>query len=123
MSSRHDAIMPDMRPETSHQEVSNLSEEEYLQLRQELAQQLRQELRRSGRQHYFAMGLHALVLIILAVLLFISSQRYHDFMLWAVGLCLLLFSALEFLDLDYVQGGRSWLDIFQSDKDGDSTSP
>ena len=92
---------------------AQLSEAEYVQLRQELVQQLGQELRRAGRQHFFAMGMHALVLILLAVILFISSQRYHDFMLWAVGLCLLLFSALEFLDLDYFHSGKSWLDIFQ----------
>lgn len=115
--------MPDMRSESSPEALSHLSESDYHRLRQDMAQQLRQELRRSGRQHYFAMGLHALVLVILAVLLFISSQRYHDFMLWAVGLCLLLFSALEFLDLDYVQGGRSWLDVFQRDNDSERKSP
>lgn len=115
--------MPDMRSQSSPEVSSPLSEADYHRLRQDMAQQLRLELRRSGRQHYFAMGLHALVLIILAVLLFISSQRYHDFMLWAVGLCLLLFSALEFLDLDYVQGGRSWLDVFQHDGDNEGKSP
>lgn len=98
-------------PEASPQRPP-LSEAEYQQLCQDVAQQLRKELRRSGRQHYFAMGMHALMLVFLAVILFVSSQRYHDFMLWAVGLCLLLFSALEFLDLDYIYAGHSWLDIF-----------
>ena len=90
-----------------------LSEADYLRLREDLAREIKTEIRHSGRQHLFAMGLHALMMVFMAVILFVSSQRYHDFMLWAVGLCLLLFSLLEFLDIDYVQTGHGWLSFFQ----------
>lgn len=93
----------------AEREVSRLSDADYERLRQELATELRQEIRRAGHQHVLAIGLQALVLIFLATVLFLSSERHHDFMLWAVGICLLLFSALEFLDLDYVQTGHGWL--------------
>ncbi|MGV3525936.1 MAG: hypothetical protein ACO1RX_17055 [Candidatus Sericytochromatia bacterium] len=92
---------------------SPLSAAEYAQLRADLSLELRAELRQSGRQHFFAMGLHALVLVLLAVLLFISARRYHDIMLWGVGFCLMLFSLLEFLDLEYLYSGQTWLEWFK----------
>lgn len=91
----------------------HLSTAEYQRLRSELAVQLKSELRRSGQQQLFSMGIHALVMLFLAVLLFISSRRYHDLMLWAMGLCLLLFSLLEFMDLDFIQSGHSLFDVFR----------
>ena len=87
---------------------TDLSDADYQRLRQDLSK----ELRRLGRQHFMAIGVHALAMSVLAVVLFLSSQKYHDLMLWAVGLCLLLFSAIELLDLDYRQSGKSWLDVF-----------
>lgn len=90
---------------------SGLSESEYEHLRTELALQLKKELRRAGRQNMFVMGFQALIMIFLAVLLFFSARHYHDMMLWGIGLCLLLFSLMEFLDLDFVSSGHSWLDL------------
>lgn len=104
--------MPDMTIPHQASTPSSLSESEYQRLRQDIAQELRQELRRAGRQHFFAVGFHALVLVIIAVILFLSSHHYQDLMLWAAGLCLLIFSALEFLDLEYSRSGTSWLDGF-----------
>ena len=122
--------MPDMsipKPDSSQvpgqvpdQVRSRLDEADYLRLQQDLVRELRQEVRRAGRQHLFAIGLHALVLVFLAVLLFLSSQRYHDFMLWTIGICLLLFGLLEFLDLDYAQSGHSWLDVLKGRPKPDS---
>lgn len=109
--------MPDMQSplssEASTHQIQTLSESDYARLRQDLAQDLKQEIRRAGHQHLFAMGLQALVLVFMAVVLFLSSDRHHDFMLWAVGICLLLFGMLEFLDLDYVQTGHHWLGAMQ----------
>jgi len=90
-----------------------LSETEYQRLRAELSLQLKQELRRTGQQHLFAIGIHALTMLFLAVILFVASRKYHDLMLWAVGVSLLLFSLLEFMDLDFLQSGHSLLDVFR----------
>lgn len=104
-------MAPDDAPPTAP--PAQLSAAEYAQLRADLSAELRAELRQSGRQHFFALGLHALVLVLLAVLLFISARRYHDIMLWGVGFCLMLFSLLEFLDLEYLYSGQTWLEWFK----------
>ncbi len=93
-----------------------LSEENYDRLKQEVAQELRIEIRRVRRQNLFAVGLQAIVLVIIAVLLFKASRQYHDLTLWAAGVCLLIFSSLDFLDLEYISTGRSWMDLFSKDK-------
>lgn len=91
----------------------SLNETDYQRLKQELAEDLKTEIRRAGNQHVFSIGLQALTLIFMAVVLFLSSERYHDFMLWSVGICLLLFSVLQFLDLDFAQTNPTWLGLLQ----------
>lgn len=100
-------------PRPSAARLESLSETDYQRLKQELAEDLKAEIRRAGNQHVFSIGLQALTLIFMAVVLFLSSERYHDFMLWAVGICLLLFSVLQFLDLDFAQTNHSWLGLLQ----------
>lgn len=110
-----------MRAMSSKQEPV-LSEAEYTRLRHELSTQLRREVRRSGRQHMFAIGMQAALLVFFAVMLFLAARRYHDLMLWVVGFCLLIFACTHLLELDFLFSGHSWMDVFQRDKSSLKTS-
>lgn len=90
-----------------------LSEADLQQLHTQLSEDLRSELRRTHRQSLFSMGLQAITQVVLAVILFKVSRQYMDFTLWAVGVCLLVFSSLQFLEIEYISTGRSWMDIFE----------
>jgi len=87
----------------------SLSEADYQRLRADLSLEIKQEAQRLGHQQMFMVGIHALVLAFLAVILFLSSRRYHDIMIWAVGISLLIFSGLEFLQLKDLQNEENWL--------------
>lgn len=103
-------------PPRSAASTPPLSESDYQRLREEVAHELRYEMRKMGYQKLFTMALQGAILVFLAVILFLAARRYHDFMLWAVGLCLLLFGCLEFLDLEYLHSGHNWMDNFKSGK-------
>lgn len=108
--------MRSMNQPHSSEKMTHLSESDYLRLRKELSVQLRREVRRSGRQHMFAIGLQAALMVFFSVMLFIGARRYHDMMLWAIGFCLLVLASLNFLELDFLFSGHSWMDIFQRKK-------
>jgi len=91
-----------------------LTDTDYERLRQDLSQELKQEVRRTGRQYLLSLTLQAGTLVFLAVMLFVAARRYHDLMLWGIGLCLLLISAMQFLELEFLHSGQSWLDLFRS---------
>lgn len=93
-----------------------LSEADFQQLHTQISDDLRSELRRVHRQSLFSVGLQAIAQVALAVVLFKASRQYMDFTLWAVGVCLLVFSCLQFLEIEYISTGRSWLDIFEKSK-------
>lgn len=95
---------------------SNLSEEDLHKLQVHLGQQLGRELRHVRRQSLFATGLQAIVLVALAIILFKASRQYFDFTLWGVGVCLLVFASLQFLDIEFIASGRSWMDIFEREE-------
>ncbi len=86
-----------------------LAEADYQRLRHDLGNDIKQEAQRLAHQQLFIVGIHALMLAFLAVVLFLSSRRYHDMMLWAVGISLLVFSGLEFLHLKDLQNEENWL--------------
>jgi len=88
--------------------MSDLSPEQY----QRLEQRLLKEIRRAQRQNIFVMGLQGVVMVVLAILIFRVSRQYHDFSLWAIGICLLIFALLHFLDMEFFSTGRSWMDLF-----------
>lgn len=92
---------------------SSLSETDFQQLQTQLSDDLRLELRRVHRQSLFSVGLQAIAQVVLAVILFKASRQYMDVTLWAVGVCLLVFSSLQFLEIEYISTGRSWMDIFE----------
>ena len=93
-----------------------LSEADFEQLRQSLAQDLRSELRRMRRQSLFAMGLQALFQVVLAIILFKAARQSFDVGLWIVGVCLLVFASLHFLDMEYTSSGRSWMDLLEGEE-------
>ena len=46
------------------------------------------------------LGLKSITLCILAVALFLGANRYQDVTLWGIGICLVIFSLIEFIDGD-----------------------
>lgn len=101
--------MNPMIPSTQDPHLPALSEADYLRLRNDLSTEIRGEAQRLANQQMFTVGIHALMLAFLAVVLFLSSRRYHDMMLWAVGISLLVFSGLEFLLFKDLQNEENWL--------------
>ena len=53
-------------------------------------------------QRALYMALHAFALCLFAVVLFFDARRYHDVTLWGIGVCLLLFGLIEFIELDFL---------------------
>lgn len=78
----------------------------------ELSEALRKELYRISWQQRLYLSLNAFALIIFSVVLFTSAQRYQDLTLWGIGVCLMLFALLQFLELDFRFTGHSVLDYF-----------
>ena len=46
------------------------------------------------------LGLKSITLCILAVALFLGANRYQDLTLWGIGICLVIFALVEFIDGD-----------------------
>lgn len=59
------------------------------------------EFHKVSLQHSFYLGLMACALCVFAVVLFLNARYYHDLTLWGVGLCLLVFGLIQFLELEF----------------------
>lgn len=44
------------------------------------------------------LGLKSITLCLLAVALFLGANRYQDLTLWGIGICLVIFAFIEFID-------------------------
>jgi hypothetical protein len=77
-----------------------LTDHEYEQLRQSLEQTLRRELQEISRRHRFHLALSGCALLLFAIVLFLNAQRYHSPIIWVVGVCLMIFSLIDFLELE-----------------------
>lgn len=98
------------------EEISDLSEQDLQKLQAHLCQHMGRELRHVRRQSLFASGLQAIAMVGMAVILFKASRQYFDLTLWGVGVCLLVFASLQFLDIEFIASGRSWMDIFEREE-------
>ncbi|MBT9544799.1 MAG: hypothetical protein IV090_05370 [Candidatus Sericytochromatia bacterium] len=87
-----------------------LSEADYAYLLTHLEGRLKHEMRAFFRQRTLYLVLQGFSLLIFSVVLFLNAQRYHSPVIWAIGVCLLLFSLIEFLELDSQTSGKGVLD-------------
>ncbi|MGE3726360.1 MAG: hypothetical protein AB7I41_12460 [Candidatus Sericytochromatia bacterium] len=87
-----------------------LSEADYAHLISHLEGRLKRDMRAFFRQRILYLVLQAFSLLIFSVVLFLNAQRYHSPVIWAIGVCLLLFSLIEFLELDSQTSGKGVLD-------------
>ncbi|PIQ24977.1 hypothetical protein COW36_06385 [bacterium (Candidatus Blackallbacteria) CG17_big_fil_post_rev_8_21_14_2_50_48_46] len=86
-----------------------LAESDYQRLQDYLAQTMRQELWQISRQRMIYLAMSGFSLMLFAVILFVNAQRYQNRMLWVIGFCLVIFSLVEFLELDALHSGKSIL--------------
>ena len=84
-----------------------LKEHDYEQLRQSLEQSLRRELLELSRRHRFHLALSGFSLLLFAVVLFLNAQRYQSPVIWVIGVCLMIFSLIDFLEIDAQSTGQS----------------
>lgn len=89
---------------------TSLSEADYAHLLSHLEGRLKRDLRSFFRQRTLYLVLQAFSLLIFSVVLFLNAQRYHSPVIWAIGVCLLLFSLIEFLELDHQTSNKGILD-------------
>jgi hypothetical protein len=87
-----------------------LSEADYAFLLTHLEGRLKNEMRAFFRQRTLYLVLQGFSLLIFSVVLFLNAQRYHSPVIWAIGVCLMLFSLIEFLELDSQTSGKGFLD-------------
>ena len=86
-----------------------LNDSDYERLRQSLEHSLRQELLELSRRHRFHLALSGFALLLFAVALFLNAQRYQSPVIWVIGICLLIFSLIDFLEIDAQIPGNSLL--------------
>lgn len=87
-----------------------LSEADYAYLLTHLEGRLKNEMRTFFRQRTLYLVIQGFALLIFSVVLFVNAQRYHNPVIWVIGICLLLFSLIEFLELDNHTSGKGVLD-------------
>jgi len=82
-----------------------------------LRDELKREIYRISWQQRIYMALNAFLLVFFGMILFLSAKKYHDLTLWGVGVCLMIFALIEFLDLDFRSSGHAILDpILKADE-------
>ncbi len=97
-------------PDDSLPSNTALSEADYAYLLSHLEGRLKHEMRAFFRQRTLYLVLQGFSLLIFSVVLFLNAQRYHSPVIWAIGVCLMLFSLIEFLELDSQTSGKGFLD-------------
>jgi hypothetical protein len=87
-----------------------LTQAEYSHLLMTLEKRLSQDMHSFAQQHTVYLILQSVALLSFAVVLFLNAQRYHSPVIWGVGVCLLLFSLIAFLELDLRTSGKGIVD-------------
>lgn len=82
------------------------------QFQHQIESYIEDELYKVKAQRALYMALHAFSLCLFAVVLFFDARRYHDITLWAIGVCLLLFGLIEFIELDFLTSRSAILQKF-----------
>ena len=97
-------------PEASFQNWLLVYLEEYTQeLQKKIEQHIQSEFRRLFFLKATYLAMNAFTLCFFAVVLFFDARRYHNIVLWGIALCLLIFSLIQFLELDNLSQKSSFI--------------
>ena len=97
-------------PEASFQKKLQVYLEEYTQeLQKKIEQHIQNEFKRLFFLKATYLAMNAFALCFFAVVLFFDARRYHNILLWGIAICLLIFSLIQFLELDHLTQKSSFI--------------